>query len=179
MGSITPGVNGTLKSNTIENMLYEALNIAINWENDTSLRNPTNEKNITLTEDRAARRVTASFDFKISREKTSSGATSFPVQTQLITTGYAVGSSSAGSGGVAIPPSIVSTNIYAAIVEICEELQRRDVDQAKNPQGLNTVTSLNYDSESLTVSGSASMMVDFSTDNAGNVVSRARVYLLD
>lgn len=178
MGSITPGVGGTLKSNTIENMLYEALNIALNWENDAT-KNPNNERNITLTEDRAARRVTAAFDLKISRERTTSGATSFPVQTALVSTGYAVGTGTTNVSGVIVPPSIISTNIYAAIVEICEELQRRDIDQNKNPQGLNTVTALNYDSESLTVTGSVNMVVDFSTDNTGNVVSRARAYLID
>lgn len=178
MGSITPGVNGTLKSNTLENALYEALNIALIWENDTT-KNPNNERNITLTEDRAAKRITASFDFKITRERTANGATSFPVQTALVSTGYAVGTGTTNVSGTTVPPSIISTNIYAAIVEICEEIQRRDNDQVKNPQGLNTVTALNYDSEALTVTGSISMVVDFSTDSTGSVVSRARTYLID
>lgn len=168
MGAVVPGTNGTLKSNTIENMLYEALNIAINWEND-QIKNPTGEKRITLTEDKSAKQVTASFDFKINRDKTTVGATSFPVQSALVGTGYTAGTT----------PAIVSDNIYAAIVEICEEIQRRDADSRKNPQSLNTVTTLNYVSESLTVSGSITLVVDASTDNFGNVVTRARAYLLD
>lgn len=168
MGSITTGTGGTLKSNTIENMLYEALVLAVNWENDVT-KNPTAEKKISLNEDKAAKRLTSNFDFKIARERTPTGSTSFPVQTQLIGTNYTPGTT----------PSIVSTNIYAAIVEIVEEIQRRDSDQNKNPQGLNTVTALNYDSESLTVTGAISLVVDFSTDSQGNVLSRARAYLLD
>ncbi|MBD2130698.1 hypothetical protein NDI39_09995 [Microcoleus sp. ZQ-A2] len=168
MGIITPGTNGTLKSNTIENMLYEASILACNWENDVT-KNPTEERRVTLTEDKSAKRATLNFTFKVTREKTATGSTAFPVQTQLVNSGYVV-----GSGG-----SIVSPNIHAAIVELCEEVQRRDADVNKNSQQLNTITSLNYDSESLTVSGSASFLVDFSIDGTGNAVSRARAYLLD
>src|SRR5919202_3898549 len=153
MGSVAPGTGGTLKSTTIENVLYEALSIATNWENDLT-KNPTAQRNITLLVDFAAKRVGASFTCKLSRERTATGATSFPVQTQLVSSGYAAGTT----------PSIISTNIYAAIIEICEEIQRRDGDSKKNPQGLNTVTALNYDSEALTVTGSVSLVVDFSTD---------------
>ena len=168
MGSVAPGTNGTLKSTTIENILYEALSIASNWENDL-VKNPTGEKKISLSLDMAAKRATASFSQKVNREKTSTGSTAFPVQTQLVSSGYAAGTGSA----------IISTNIYAAIVEICEEIQRRDADNLKNPQGLNTVTSLSYDSEALAVSGSISLVVDFAIDATGNIVSRARTYLLD
>ena len=178
MGIITPGVNGTLKSTSIENMLYEALCIAVNWENDKG-KNPNEEKKITLNESKSDKRVTANFDFKVKREKTNTGSTSFPVDCQLVSTNYLVGSGTTGVGGATIPPSIVSTNIYGAIVELCEEVQRRDADQLKNPQGLNTVTSLSYDSETLTVSGSVTLVIDFSTDNTGNVITRARAYLLD
>ena len=178
MGSITPGVNGTLKSNTIENMLYEAAILAINWENDTT-KNPNNERRVTLTETKNDRRATLSFDFKVIREKTASGSTSFPVQCALVGTGYVVGTGTTRVDGTISPPSILSNNIYAAIVELSEEFQKRDADQLKNPLGFNTITSLNYDSESLTVSGSASLEVTFSTDNTGNVISRAKTYLVD
>lgn len=178
MGIVTPGTNGTLKSTFIENMMYEALCVAVNWENDIT-KNPSGEKKITLTESKSDKRLTAGFEFKLAREKTVNGSTAFPVQCQLVGTGYAVGSGTTGVSGATIPPSIVSTNIYAAIVEIAEDIQRRDADQAKNPQALNTITALNYDSESLTVSGALSLVVDFSTDNTGNVISRARTYLID
>lgn len=168
MGSVTVAVGGTLRSNTIENMLYEALSLACNWENDV-VKNPTAEKKVSLTEDKAEKRVTANFTFKINRERTSTGSTSFPVQTHLVSTGYAAGTT----------PAIVSTNIYAAIVEICEEIQKRDADVNKNPMGLNTVTSLNYDSEALTVTGSISQSFDFTPDAQGNIVSRAKTYLVD
>lgn len=168
MGSITVGIAATLKSNTIENILYEALTIASIWENDL-VKNPTAEKRIALAVDIAAKRLTASFNQKISREKTASGSTTFPVQSQFVNSGY-----SAGTGG-----TIVSSNIYSAIVEICEEIQKRDADQSKNPQGLNTVLSLSYDSETLIVTGSVNLAIDVTTDGTGNNVTRAKVYLLD
>lgn len=168
MGSVTSGSAGTLKSSTIENILYEALTIGANWENDLT-KNPSGERKIALSQDFAAKRINAGFTFSLTRERTATGATAFPVQSQLVDTGYKVGTGS----------TIISTNIYAAIVEICEELQRRDADSNKNPQNLNTVTALTYDSEALTVTGSITLVVDFSTDATGNIVSRARSYLTD
>ncbi len=168
MGSVTPGTSGTLKSNTIENMLYEALTIASNWENDLN-KNPTAEYKISIQSDYSAKRMTANFTFKLDRQKSTLGSPSFGILCQLVSTNY-----SAGTGGF-----LITTNIYAAIVEICEEIQNRDANVNKNPQSLNTITALNYDSETLTVTGSVTLIVDNTTDNTGSVVSRARTYLLD
>lgn len=168
MGSVVPGTGGTLKSNTIENSLYEALVIASNWENDIA-KNPSGEKRIALITDTPSKLFNANFTLKIARELTATGVPSFPVQSQLIGTGY-----TAGSGG-----AIVSGNIYAAIVEICEEIQKREAIAAKNPLNLNGVTELSYNSETLTVAGSVTLSIDTTTDATGNVVSRARAYLVD
>lgn len=168
MGTIAPGTNGTLKSITIENMLYEALTIASNWESDTT-KNPTADYKIAMQVDYAAKRVTANFSFKLDRQRSTTGAPSFPVQCHLVSTNYAV-----GSGGF-----LISTNIYAAIVELCEELQIRDANVNKNPLALNTVTALDYASEVLTLTGSVNLIVDSTTDSTGSVVTRARTYLLD
>lgn len=168
MGAITPGTNATLKSNTIENILYEALTVASGWENDL-VKNPTAEYKVSIQTNFSARRLNATFNFKLDRVRTATGAPSFPVLCQLVSTGY-----SSGSGAF-----LISSNIYAAIVEICEEIQLRDGNVNKNPQNLNTVTALNYDAETLTVTGALTLLIDATTDNTGSVVSRARTYLLD
>lgn len=168
MGSITPGTNGTLKSTTLENALYEALTIASNWESDIA-KNPTLESRVSIQSSFATKTLEANFNFKLEKSFNSTDATSFPVVTQLLNTNY-----SAGSGGTIIAP-----NIYAAIVRLCEEIQNRESNVNKNPQAKNAITSLNYDSESLVVKGSVNMNLDFTTDSTGSVVSRARVYLLD
>lgn len=168
MASLAPSTNGSLRSNTLENALYEALIVASNWELDTA-KNPTAEIKIAIQQDFGAKRLNANFTFNLGREKTATGSTAFPVLCQLTNTNY-----SPGSGG-----TLVSTNIYAAIIEICEEVQKRDAITNKNPLGLNTVTSLNYDSETLIVTGSVSFVVDTTIDSTGGAVSRARIYLID
>lgn len=168
MGSVTPGSGGTLKSVTIENALYEALTLASNWESDV-LKNPTLESKIAIQTSFATKTLDANFTFKLEKSFSTTDATSFPVVTQLIGTNY-----SAGTGG-----TIVAPNIYAAIVRICEEIQNREASVNKNPLTKNSITVLNYASETLTVTGSINMSLDFTTDSTGSVVSRARTYLLD
>lgn len=168
MATYTPGTGGTLKSTTLENAFHEALNSAINFEKDTA-KNPQNQQKIGLSINAVTRSATGSFTFSLTKEITTAGTISFPVTDYFTTSGFTPGTGS----------TIKSANLPAAIVELAELLQTREQNSTKNPQNLNTITSLNYDSEALTVDCTFAYNLDAAMATDGGLSLKAKTYLAD
>lgn len=168
MAAITPGNGGTLRSTILENAFHEALSRVILWELDVT-KNPQNNSTVTLISDFRAGRNSGTFTFTVGRETVPTGATSFPIQEHLTNTGF-----TPGTGGF-----IKSATIGGAIVELAEAIQTREKNSLKNPQGLNIITSLNYESEADRVTGVFDYLILQSVDASGNVITIAKPYLLD
>lgn len=169
MATVTPPTNGTLKSNTLENSFYEALSICRNYELDTA-KNTSNFNNVTISIDQTNRRCSGGFSFNFNiTTNTTDGSANFPVTDYFTSAGYA-----AGTGG-----TFKSPNLPAVITEIARAIQIKEFDTTKNPQGLNAITSLNYDTETRVVTCNFDFALDVTVDASGSVVFKAKTYLAD
>lgn len=169
MAAVTPGTGGTLKSVTLENSFYEALSICRNYEFDTA-KNNTNVNRITLSIDQTNRRCSGGFSFNFTiTTNTTDGSANFPITDYFTNSGYA-----AGTGG-----TFKSPNLPAVITEIARAMQLKEFDTAKNPQALNAITSLSYDTETRIVTCNFDFALDVTIDTSGSVSFKAKTYLLD
>jgi hypothetical protein len=168
MAILTPGTGGTIKSVTLENAFHELLSRIATLEQDTS-KNSTAATKITMSVDVRSGRVTGNFSFGLTKETTATGSTSFVVVEHLSNSGYAQGTNG----------TIKSAGINASLVEVCEMIQTKEQLASKNPTGLNTITGLNYDSETLLITGNFDYNVTGSIDNLGSLVLAAKTYLVD
>ena len=168
MATITPGTNAALKSVTLENAFVEAVLRCRLYEQDTA-KNTQALSNVSSSLDFSTNRLTGSFSFVLIKSIAADGSTLFITQDYFTNAGYV-----AGTGG-----TLKSSTSPAVIVEIAELFQVREKDAVKNPTGLNSITSLSYDSETLKVAGTFDFKVDVGIDSTGKLSIAAKPYLLD
>lgn len=168
MATLTPGTSGTLKSVTLENAFHEALSRVALAEQDAT-KNTQALSRVTMSNDLRTSRITGSFTFPLTKETTATGSISFVTVEHLTGLNY-----TAGSGG-----TLKSPGLCAAVVELAELIQTKEQSTAKNPQSINSITGLTYDSETLLVSGSFDYSTVATVSAAGEVVIAGKTYLLD
>lgn len=168
MAAITPGANGTLKSVTLENSLYEALTLLLLAEAD-SVKNPQNLNKIIISVSQNNRRISAGFSFDLQKDFDAEGGIVFRAKNYLSNLGYA-----AGTEGTLLSPTLPRV-----IVEIAERMQSSEQDLNKNPNSINGITSLIHDSETLRVDGAVSLECVAAVSAAGLVEIKTKPYLLD
>lgn len=169
MATLTAGTAATLKSLTVEGAFYEALSRIRLLELD-STKNTQNLNNVTLSIDQTASRLTGSFNFPATKSLAADGSVNWLISPYLTNTGFTPGSPVG---------TIKSASISAAIVELAELIQARESDTSKNPQSIQGITELNYDSEASRVSGSFDIALDIALAATGETQVKAKTYLLD
>lgn len=169
MAGLTLGTGNTIKSNLLEAAFYEVASRIRLLELDAS-KNTSNANNVTLNLDQTAQRISGSFTFSATKTIATDGSVNWIITPYLVSTGFTPGNPTG---------TIKSANISAALVELAELIQIREADTGKNPQSIQSITELNYDSEANRVSGAFDFAVNITLAATGETQVRVQAYLLD
>lgn len=166
MAIFTPGTSGTLKSTTLENALFEAIQLMLQRERDTTI-NPSGENRIT---------------FSLDQNLALSGNCTFPAIETINSldgsinwniTNYLPGATFNNGGG-----TLKAGNLPAAIIEIAKRIQSLEVQPTKNTQNLNKINIV-YDSDPSIVTLTFQADLIISGFTATGVQYAATTYLND
>lgn len=167
MTAITPGNNGTLKSDSAEGQLLE-LAAFIRFAEQLATTNPTNRNAVTVAYNLQTFTANLTFTIPAIPGINANGQSIITASAYLINTNFNVGTAG----------TFKSTTPEAYLLELITYIQIKESDITKNTLNSNNVTA-NYDSDDNVFSGSATIPIIAALDEDGNTKIIADEYLKD
>jgi hypothetical protein len=164
MTEITPGTDGTLKTDTAEGQLLELFTY-LQLAEANAVKNPNGRNFISGTYNIDTLVFSGSFSLPV-LFTTLAGQISIGATEYLTNPGF-----DAGSGG-----TFTSDNPAQYLLEIITFLQNREADTEVNPQQINNVSGT-LDTDSRLFSGTVSIPLTMTLSNSGDAVFSAKEYL--
>jgi hypothetical protein len=167
MASVTPGVDGTIKSTTAEGQAHEILSF-ISLKQLSEVTNPGLVSNVLASHDQQALLFSGSYQFSVSQAIDLSGNLTLSVNPYLVGPGFQEGTGGTFKGN--------TPEKYA--LEVLMYLQSLELNPTLNPSSRNNITGT-YNSDTGLYQGSFSLPVILGIDAVTGIVNYgADPYLL-